>query len=346
MDAFKTVEIRRMEYGGNQPWKAFFDAHSITAAESTTFDDATIKERYSGEVGEEWKARLNAKVEGREYVPGEEKKNSSNAVSRTNTPGTLGNGSANQSGAISPGENTGSMKSRKEQNEDYFARLGGENATRSEELPPSQGGKFTGFGGGMPVSNQTSKQNEGIPGINDFQNDPVAALTKGFGWFTTTIGKSAKTVNDSYLQPAAKSQTQPKPLSSPACVQLAESDFAAQARLAAAEVSRNVQSSARGATDSFSRFVEGPSDSQNRSASASRRVEPERKDFWDDFAALGDDRNRKANTATPTSRSGAIGTAAMKKSIPSSTTGSSTNLSLGAGTSTKGKGKEDWDDNW
>ncbi|EAS30603.3 zinc finger protein gcs1 [Coccidioides immitis RS] len=319
MDAFKMAEIQRMEHGGNESWKQFFDGHSTTMAEGTTFDDATIKERYSGDVGEEWKARLTAKVEGREYVPGEEKKN---ATSRTNTPGTLGSISPDQSRAVSPGD-IGRMRSRKEQNEDYFAKLGGENAARSESLPPSQGGKYTGFGGGMPASRQTS-QGDSIPGINDFQNDPVAALTKGFGWFTSTIGKSAKTVNDSYLQPAAKS--------------LAESDLAAQARIAAAEVSRNIQSGARGASDSFNRFVEGPSDgSSNRSTSASRRFEPERKDFWDDFAALGESRS------PPLSKSGAIGTAAMKKNTPTTTT---TTTGSSTGGISAPKGKDDWDENW
>lgn len=35
------------------------------------------------------------------------------------------------------------------------------------------------------------------------QRDPVAALTKGFGWFTNTVGKTAKTVNEGYIQPTA-----------------------------------------------------------------------------------------------------------------------------------------------
>lgn len=37
--------------------------------------------------------------------------------------------------------------------------------------------------------------------MDEFQKDPVAALTKGFGWFTTTVGKGAKTVNDGWIQP-------------------------------------------------------------------------------------------------------------------------------------------------
>jgi ADP-ribosylation factor GTPase-activating protein 1 len=42
-----------------------------------------------------------------------------------------------------------------------------------------------------------------MPGFDDLQKDPVAALTKGFGWFTTTVGKTAKTVNEGYIQPTA-----------------------------------------------------------------------------------------------------------------------------------------------
>ncbi|KNG82381.1 hypothetical protein ANOM_008911, partial [Aspergillus nomiae NRRL 13137] len=71
MDAFKIAEIQRMELGGNEPWKSFFDDHIVTQSEGRTFEDSTIKERYEGEVGEEWKERLSAKVEGREYVPGQ-----------------------------------------------------------------------------------------------------------------------------------------------------------------------------------------------------------------------------------------------------------------------------------
>ena len=207
MDAFKIAEIQRMELGGNEPWKSFFDDHIVTQSEGRTFEDSTIKERYEGEVGEEWKERLSAKVEGREYVPGQKpppqpKKQPTVelASSRSSTPlGRASPASHDGFGGMDGG--------RKERNEAYFAKMGLENATRSDSVPPSQGGKFTGFGGGLPVSSGPSRNTSGgnIPGFDDFQKDPMAALTKGFGWFTSTVGKSAKTVNDSYIQPTAKS---------------------------------------------------------------------------------------------------------------------------------------------
>ncbi|KAK2832037.1 hypothetical protein FQN49_006916 [Arthroderma sp. PD_2] len=335
MDAFKLAEIQRMDNGGNEPWKRFFDAHSITVAEGRTFEDSTVKERYSGEVGEEWKERLSAKVEGREYVPVEKtvKKN----ISRSNTTTPKGFGSDSLSGAAgreplsrSRSAAGGGNISRKEQNESYFARMGGANAARSDSLPPSEGGRFTGFGGGMPAepSPAASRQGgAGIPGLDDFQSDPVAALTKGFGWFTTTVGKGAKTMNDTYIQPAAKT--------------LAESDLAAQARVAATEVSRNLQTGTRTATESFNRFVEGndgPGGYHRPSAStASRGFEPERKDFWDSFAAVGEERQRQTSGAG----SGAIGTGTMKKS-------DTTSSSVGAKPAPSAAAKKDdgWDDNW
>ena len=186
-----------MEQGGNDSWREFFDSHAITIAEGRTFDDCTIKERYEGEVGEEWKARLTAKVEGKEYVPGEK---GPDMLSRSNsgTPSAVMSGTGTSSG--SPAQ----LGGRKERNEAYFARLGAENDSRRDDVPPSQGGKYSGFGGGMPTPSRNQPSSAGIPGFNDFQNDPMAALTKGFGWFTSTVGKGAKTVNDSYIQPTAK----------------------------------------------------------------------------------------------------------------------------------------------
>ncbi|KAL4788104.1 hypothetical protein BJX76DRAFT_230788 [Aspergillus varians] len=352
MDAFKNSETHRMELGGNNPWKDFFDSHAITQSEGRTFEDSTIKERYEGEVGEEWKERLSAKVEGREYVPGQRPPQAAkkSAVdvrsSRSSTP--LSNAGPGRGSSSSPALQDGPgavdsvAASRKERNEAYFAKMGSANATRPDSLPPSEGGKFTGFGGGLPVSDSPKPQgrNGAAPAFDDFQKDPVAALTKGFGWFTTAVGKSAKTVNDSYIQPTART--------------LAESDLAAQARQHAALLGQNLQVGARGAADSFNRFVEGsetPSGVNRRA-----RAEPERKDFWDDFSSLGAEDGHRRNV----SKSGALGTTAMKPG-PSPAPSGTPSTSAGAGSSTPAGGGRDssptpaskkshddgaWDDNW
>ncbi|KAJ5689057.1 hypothetical protein N7462_003449 [Penicillium macrosclerotiorum] len=359
MDAFKHAEIQRMELGGNEPWKNFYDAHSTVISEGRTFEDSTIKERYEGDAGDEWKERLSCKVEGREYIPGQEKKNASaTPASRSGTP--LSGGARTGSPAASSirsqdGPRGGGPSSKKEQNEAYFAKLGSDNANRSDTLPPSQGGKFTGFGGGMPAPAAGERRSSpfggfggfggggggGGPAFDEFQKDPMAALSKGFGWFTSTVGKSAKQVNDAYLQPTAK--------------QLAESDFAAQARVQAASWGQNLQTGVRGAADSFNRFVEGTDEDRT----GRTRVEPERRDFWDDFSSIG--AQERAGHQRSGSRSGVIGTAAMRKgpagsalansstppaAVDPNPSGGIDHGETGTTASTTTKNKDDWDENW
>jgi ADP-ribosylation factor GTPase-activating protein 1 len=211
MDAFKSAELARMAAGGNKPWRDFFDAHASNKLEARTFEDCTINDRYDSEAGEEWKDRLTAKIEGKEYVAGEKKKapvrtkpvmggavSGGSAVgSRSGTPNplprsqsNLGNGSLGSRSA-SPALGTASLN-KKAQNEQYFAKMGADNASRPEDLHPSQGGKFAGFGSDWPPQKKETNS-AALPGAEDFQKDPLAALTKGFGWLSTTVTKTAQT---------------------------------------------------------------------------------------------------------------------------------------------------------
>jgi ADP-ribosylation factor GTPase-activating protein 1 len=213
MDAFKATEIERMRLGGNAAWRDFFENHDDTQMRGLSWDDATIAERYSGEVGEEWKERLSAKVEGREYTPGEKKAAPPARETQTPTPtphsvamkgsqrsATPLSGSAAGSRTESPNRHGGS---KVRVDDKYFARLGADNASRPEDLPPSQGGKYGGFGN-SPMPAQRDSAGGALPNLDELQKDPMAALSKGFGWFTSTVSKTAKTVNDGYIQPTAK----------------------------------------------------------------------------------------------------------------------------------------------
>lgn len=229
MDAFKQAEIERMRLGGNAGWRAFFEKHDDTQMRGLAWDDATIAERYGGEVGEEWKDRLSAKVEGREYVPGEKKtsiggsanggggggtpqpgsaglakptQSAKQGISRSNTP--LQGVATSGSRTASPGRTTAATGGggKAKVDDKYFARLGEENAARSAELPPSQGGKYAGFGNtpGSAKSGGGGGNEAGLPDLSDIQRDAMATVTKGWGWFTSTV----KNVNSDFIQPTAK----------------------------------------------------------------------------------------------------------------------------------------------
>ncbi|GAO18764.1 uncharacterized protein UV8b_04925 [Ustilaginoidea virens] len=315
MDAFKASEIERMRLGGNEGWKRFFEEHEDTQMRGMSWDDATIAERYSGDVGEEWKERLSCQVEGREYVPGEKKPAAPTpAVRSTSSPAPAAQRMASRTGtplshspsrSQSPGQmggGGGGPGGKVRVDDRYFSRLGAENASRSEHLPPSQGGKYAGFGNTPAPAASTQGS---IPNLDELQKDPMAALSKGFGWLTSTVSKTAKTVNDGYIQPTAK--------------QFAEGDFARQAHLTAAQFARQAQLAGKSAQEGFTRFVEG-SDGHQRDAP----LDASRKDFWDDFSSLADQKKQGDN---------AIGTSAMGMGKKSASGGPASK-----------KKQDDWDD--
>ncbi|PQE06228.1 zinc finger gcs1 protein [Rutstroemia sp. NJR-2017a BBW] len=301
MDAFKAQEIERMREGGNNTWKKFFNEDERNVMSGITWDDATIAERYSGEVGEEYKERLTAKVEKREYVPVPKAPVSKPANNVTSISNTSSSNSRSQTplGARASSPSNGKIVV----DDKYFAKLGAVNAERPDHLPPSQGGKYSGFGS-QPVQKENTEPK--LPGFEDLQKDPVAALTKGFGWFTTTVGKTAKTVNEGYIQPTA--------------AKIAESDVAAQARLAAAQVAKNAQAGAKTAADGFNRFVEGNGGEQKNAPG-----EEGKNDFWGSFGGAAPKKNS------------ALGTSAVKKAGGSGS---------GSGMGGAGKKEDDWDNSW
>ncbi|MCJ1353979.1 MAG: Zn finger-containing GTPase- Activating Protein for ARF [Icmadophila ericetorum] len=283
MDSFKVGEVKRMEMGGNNAWKRFYEAHAESRKWEDSTDQAVFEQKYGGNVGEEYKERLAANVEGREYVSVPKKapteKKSAAPTPRSNTPLSVR--------SASPSVAAG----RKQQNETYFAKLGNTNKDRPADLPPSQGGKYAGFGSELPPTASSSTAGAGIPGVDDFQKDPVAALTKGFGWFTTTVTKGAKQLNEGYIQPTAQ--------------KIVESDLAAQARITAAQAAQTVRegtaSVASQASSQFNRFVEG------ESGPARSVVQPEKKDFWDSFGAPVEGEKKSSTIGTAAMRGGGGG---------------------------------------
>lgn len=384
MDAFKQNEILRMQHGGNKAWQAFYNANIGGENGGKCFEASSIKERYESDVGDEWKERLSAKVEDKDFDREAWKKEreaykakvTSNASSRSQTPNGAGPRKGLGAGGVTSfmpsarPESPASMlpSSQKQKNEAYFSQLGASNATRPENLPPSQGGRFAGFGSSPPPSSTFHQNpNSAIPTAADFQADPIASLSTSLSWFTTSLSRTAKTVNESYIQPTAKN--------------IAASDLAAQARAAALQAGTGLQSSAKSASESFNRFVEGQDvGSANRTrasdgggggggggaARVGRAAEPERKDFWDSFGEPAG--TAEAPLTKVRSKPSSIGTVAMKKveggggggiNGPSTTSSITTTAAMStptgegarpppagpAGLAGKAKGKDDgWDD--
>ena len=94
-------------------------------------------------------------------------------------------------------------------NEAFFERLGNANASRRDDVPPSQGGKYAGFGsdfnpgggGGDNAHPSYGMSSHAMPSLNELQSNPLGALSKGWGLFSSAVKTSAGEINRSVVQP-------------------------------------------------------------------------------------------------------------------------------------------------
>ncbi|RUP48419.1 hypothetical protein BC936DRAFT_144590 [Jimgerdemannia flammicorona] len=186
------------QLGGNARAREFFQGHPDYSS------TMSLSEKYNSEFAAQYREKLSAEVEGRPWTPSaitSTKRSSSSAsvrsmsrpgsaasnVSRSTSTASLSrpaNGNGGYGTAYGNGDGATGYMPDKVRNEQYFATLGRENENRPDNLPPNQGGKFTGFGN--PAFENQSRSNTAVPDLNDIINDPMQALTKG--WSLLSVG--------------------------------------------------------------------------------------------------------------------------------------------------------------
>jgi len=102
---------------------------------------------------------------------------------------------------------------QKSLNENYFANLGKLNDSRPDDLPPSQGGRYTGFGSTpAPLSNQHPSyglSSANAPSLTELQQNPVGAISKGWSLFAAAVVGASKVVSENVIQPGVEKVTDP-----------------------------------------------------------------------------------------------------------------------------------------
>ncbi|KAK9461859.1 uncharacterized protein V1516DRAFT_673176 [Lipomyces oligophaga] len=229
MDQFKPEEMKRMELGGNKPAKDFFLAEGYDPSMS-------VKEKYNSQFAEDYKEKLTALVEGREWIRSAPKP-AVPSISRTSSPAVQ---SISSSRSSSPSVRTNGPTSQKTRNEAYFSRLGQDNLARPDSLPPSQGGRYSGFGNTVDAPSNGSSS--GLPtSVDEFTADPIGSLSRGFGFFSATVSRNIGTLNESYIKPNVKN--------------LAESDLGNNARKAMMQFGQKMQDTGRYGVETFHSFT-------------------------------------------------------------------------------------------
>jgi len=208
-----------------------------------------------------------------------------------------------------------------------LAQLGSANSTRPDNLPPSQGGKFSGFGS-TPIN--PNNVNDNTP------EDVAATISRGFWGLAATVSRAAKAANEQIIQPTAQ--------------KISDTEITNVAVKHAATLGQKVSETAQYSVESARRYIDNAGKPGyrpvNTGASGGWQGGPDldRQGFWDTFGTpeVDDENGRIYDKDT---RSEALGTSAMKKS--NSSIGGATVVGGGSSTSSgvKKVPKKD-DDRW
>lgn len=330
MDKWSEQQVKKMDLGGNKKALDFF-------SESPEYSEGmSIEDKYSSQFAQNYREKLAAECEGKVWTPSVSSVDSSNIsdVSGPSTPkkssnfsaasptfqrstssGSTGNRSSSapnsrrgKGSALGTPKSTGSPRktdSPSGRNEEYFARLGEANDCRPDDLPPNQGGKYSGFGN-TPTSNASNPSpTSSVPDIGDLLVDPVGTLSKGWSLFTlgasSAIGQaaeSARNLNSSVLRPATEHLTEN--VFRPASETVRDPEFQGRVSGYVSSLSRTVQDTGSKGFSFLSEYLQSaPSPGSSRHYDAVNHEEEEA-DGWgygdekdDDYAAFGKDPSEK-----------------------------------------------------
>ncbi|KAF8341389.1 putative GTPase activating protein for Arf-domain-containing protein [Cantharellus anzutake] len=216
MDAFSADQLRRMKLGGNAPFIQFLKTYSPKDKGGYS-PEMSVRDKYHCWAAQQY--REKAQVDGQPWVPSYPLENSAapdlaqglrksrGRSGVTHDDQTSVEGFSSERGRLIP-----ASLDEKAAKEAYFASLGAANATRSADLPPSQGGRYAGFGN-TPETSSTQHTSAGLSSattsLSEIQADPMAALGKGWSLFSSAVVGASRVVNESVIQPGVEKLTDP-----------------------------------------------------------------------------------------------------------------------------------------
>ncbi|KAL6952294.1 putative ADP-ribosylation factor GTPase-activating protein agd6 [Sarracenia purpurea var. burkii] len=212
MDSWSEIQLKKMEAGGNERLNTFLAQYGVSK-------ETDIVTKYNTNAASVYRDRIQALAEGRPWrdppivkenlgvgrkkpqLSGDSGGNgewdswdnsedgefrSSGDVRRNQSVSDFRNGGGG-GGAPAKSRSTGDIYTRAQleasaaSKEDFFARRMAENESRPQGLPPSQGGKYVGFGSSpSPVPK------------NNSQGDVLSSVTQGFGRLSVVAASAAQ----------------------------------------------------------------------------------------------------------------------------------------------------------
>ncbi|XP_019643960.1 PREDICTED: ADP-ribosylation factor GTPase-activating protein 1-like isoform X3 [Branchiostoma belcheri] len=192
MDKWKDAELEKMKVGGNNSAREFFKSQS-------DYDpNWSLSEKYNSKAAALYRDKISTEAEGKtwseqtssakNYVPYQPTRRTQ--TSNTQNFGSAGSNTSNSSSSYQSGGqfSSVSMDEISSRKEDFFRRKQLENMNRPEDLPPSQGGRYVGFGS-HPVTKSSSD--------SDAWAGALSSLTSTWSSISLNAGKLAEQAKES-----------------------------------------------------------------------------------------------------------------------------------------------------
>lgn len=202
MDKWKDSELDKMKAGGNRKAQDFFNSQPDYKP------SMSLQEKYNSRAAALYRDKIATEAEGRPWsIDTSSARNhkpfvasSSHLSTSASYPRMSSEKSSNNYGYSAGYQDTPSLSSDyvKKEKENFFDRKQSENAMRPDHLPPSQGGRYAGFGNTI----ETKKE-------DDFFDNTFSSLSTGWSSFTAGAAKFATVASEkaSKAAHAAKEKT-------------------------------------------------------------------------------------------------------------------------------------------
>ncbi|KIJ20388.1 hypothetical protein PAXINDRAFT_178874 [Paxillus involutus ATCC 200175] len=223
MDTWHSDQIKRMELGGNAPFKEFMRGYvpAEQGGYKEGMDSYTLYHCWAASQYRE-KYKLDYALADKSWTPSSPPAGQGATGNVPTRPSSAQGLRKSRASARSPPTGHSATSSpfnnsprpspdlppvdQKSANEAYFSSLGQANASRPNDLPPSQGGRYQGFGSTPsppPPSQHTafSLTSAAAPSLADFQENPAVALGKGWSLFSAAVAGASRVVNENVIQP-------------------------------------------------------------------------------------------------------------------------------------------------
>ncbi|KAK9892244.1 hypothetical protein WA026_019045 [Henosepilachna vigintioctopunctata] len=198
MDKWKDLELEKMKVGGNRKARVFFES------QSDYDDNMPISQKYNTKAAALYRDKISALAQGKSwdiskspaqnFSPGIQTSASSPNLRKSGSNSSITNSSYHSSCDTYQGgyQNSYNVNDIKEQKEAYFSKIQCENATRRSDIPPSQGGRYSGFGYTMEAPPRSQSQ--------EFVDSAISSLASGWSFLSSSATKIASKATENAVK--------------------------------------------------------------------------------------------------------------------------------------------------